>query len=130
MRIVGLDHLQLAMPAGGEPEARAFYGQLLGLTEIAKPTPLAARGGCWFAGAGLQLHLGVELPFAPARKAHPAFLVADLEACRERLLAAGVPLTPDDTLPHVRRFYVADPFGNRIEFIQDGDGFSRREPEL
>jgi catechol 2,3-dioxygenase-like lactoylglutathione lyase family enzyme len=127
MQIVGLDHLQLAIPAGGEPEARAFYGQLLGLTEVAKPAPLAARGGCWFAGAGLQIHLGVEQPFAPARKAHPALLVADLEACRERLLAAGIPLTPDETLPHVRRFYAADPFGNRIEFIQDGDGFSQRE---
>jgi catechol 2,3-dioxygenase-like lactoylglutathione lyase family enzyme len=128
--IVGLDHIQLAMPAGGETEARTFYVELLGLTDIAKPAPLAARGGCWFAGPGLQLHLGVEQPFAPGRKAHPALLVADLDACRERLLRAGIPLTPDGTLPHVRRFYAADPFGNRIEFIQDGDGFGQGEGVL
>ena len=127
MQLVGLDHMQLAMPAGGEPEARRFYADLLGLTEIAKPAPLAARGGCWFIGTGIQMHLGIEQPFAPARKAHPAFLVADLEECRRRLEAAGVATTPDDTVPGVRRCYAADPFGNRIEFIQDGDGFSQRD---
>jgi catechol 2,3-dioxygenase-like lactoylglutathione lyase family enzyme len=125
MQLVGLDHIQLAMPAGGEAEARRFYADLLGLTEIAKPAPLAARGGCWFVGPGIHIHLGVEQLFAPARKAHPAFLAADLEACRQRLEAAGVATTLDDTLPGVRRCYAADPFGNRIEFIQDGDGFSQ-----
>ncbi len=127
MRLVGLDHIQLAMPAGGEAEARRFYADLLGLTEIAKPASLAARGGCWFAGPGIHIHLGVEQPFAPARKAHPAFLAADLDECRGHLAAAGVATTPDDTLPGVRRCYAADPFGNRIEFIQDGDGFSQRK---
>jgi catechol 2,3-dioxygenase-like lactoylglutathione lyase family enzyme len=125
MQLVGFDHIQLAMPAGGEAEARRFYADLLGLTEIAKPAPLAARGGCWFVGVGIQIHLGVEQPFAPARKAHPALLVADLEQCRQGLEAAGVATTPDDSLPGVRRCYAADPFGNRIEFIQDGDGFSQ-----
>ncbi len=128
MHIVGLDHVQLAMPAGAEPEARRFYGELLGLAEIAKPEPLAQRGGCWFTGAGTIIHLGVEAQFSPARKAHPALLVDDLEACRQRLERAGVPITPDYTLPDVRRFYAADPFGNRIEFIQDGDGFGQQAP--
>ena len=83
--LTGLDHIQLALPAEGEAAARAFYGDLLGLTEVARPAPLAARGGCWFVGPGLQLHLGVETPFAPARKAHPAFLVTDLAALKARL---------------------------------------------
>jgi catechol 2,3-dioxygenase-like lactoylglutathione lyase family enzyme len=121
--IESLDHIQLAIPAGGEAQARAFYGDLLGLAELPKPVQLAARGGCWFQGPGIGLHLGVETPFSPARKAHPAFAVADLEAARATLAGAGVAITPDDTLPHVRRFYAADPFGNRIEFIQAGDRF-------
>ena len=123
IQIVNLDHIQLAMPAGGEDAARAFYGRLLGCRELAKPAELAARGGCWFQGPGIGIHLGVEAPFSPARKAHPAFVVADLAAARQELAEAGVPITPDDTLPHVRRFYAADPFGNRIEFIQQGDRF-------
>jgi catechol 2,3-dioxygenase-like lactoylglutathione lyase family enzyme len=127
MQLVGLDHLQLAMPAGGEAEARRFYADLLGLTEVAKPAPLAARGGCWFVGPGIQIHLGVEQPFAPARKAHPAFLAADLEGFRRRLELAGVATTPDDSVAGVRRCYAADPFGNRIEFIQQEDGFSQRQ---
>ncbi|NJN14812.1 MAG: glyoxalase [Oscillochloris sp.] len=123
--LVGLDHIQLAMPAGEEDAARAFYGGLLGLTEIAKPEPLASRGGCWFVGPGIHLHLGVEQAFTPARKAHPAFLVADLTAWESQVRDAGVDITPDTTLPGVRRFYAADPFGNRLEFIQNGDGFSQ-----
>ena len=129
MQVVGLDHVQLAMPAGGEAAARAFYGDILGMREVQKPAQLSGRGGCWFEAPGAQLHLGVEAEFAPARKAHPALLVTDLEALRAALAAAHVPITPDDTLPDVRRFYAADPFGNRIEFIQDGDGFSQREPQ-
>src|SRR5437660_1450047 len=104
MFLIGLDHIQLAMPAGAEDAARHFYGQLLGLTETAKPAPLAARGGCWFAGPGMQLHLGVERGFVPARKAHPAFLVADLAAFQQLLAAAGVATIPDTSLPGVRRF--------------------------
>jgi mannose-6-phosphate isomerase-like protein (cupin superfamily)/catechol 2,3-dioxygenase-like lactoylglutathione lyase family enzyme len=127
MQIVGLDHIQLAMPAGAEAAARHFYGELLGLAETAKPAALVDSGGCWFSGHGVQVHLGVEQEFAPARKAHPAFLVADLSACRERLAQAGIPTTPDEAVPGVRRFYAADPFGNRIEFIQNGDGFGQDE---
>ncbi len=121
--IQGLDHLQLAMPAGEEAAARAFYGDLLGLTELTKPSELTARGGCWFTLGTQALHLGVETPFAPARKAHPAFAVSDLGACRARLEAAGVETLPDTALPHVHRFYAADPFGNRLEFIQTGGRF-------
>lgn len=128
MDLVGFDHLQLAIPAGGEEQARAFYGGLLGLRELAKPAALAARGGCWFAAPGVQIHLGVEQPFAPARKAHPAFLVADLAAAQASLEAAGLPTQPDTSVPGVRRFYAHDPFGNRLEFIQDGDGFGQRLP--
>jgi catechol 2,3-dioxygenase-like lactoylglutathione lyase family enzyme len=125
MNIVGIDHIQLAMPAGQEEAARRFYGGVLGLAEIAKPAPLAARGGCWFGVSGTQIHLGVEREFVPARKAHPALLVANLDTARKALEGAGVATIPDDALPGVRRFYAADPFGNRIEFIQDGDGFSQ-----
>lgn len=125
MQILGLDHVQLALPAGGEAEARRFYGEVLGLTEVAKPAPLASRGGCWFEGQGVMVHLGVEQDFRPARKAHPAFRVADLAECRCVLEAAGAPIIPDDTLPYVRRFYTADPFGNRIELVQAGDNLKR-----
>ena len=123
--LIGLDHVQLAMPAGGEASARQFYSGLLGLHELEKPAPLAGRGGCWFAGPAIQLHLGVEAQFAPARKAHPAFLVRDLAALTELLAQAGVAVAPDETVPGVRRCYASDPFGNRLEFIQDGDGFSQ-----
>ncbi len=123
--VLGLDHVQLAMPPGREVEARHFYGTILGLREIAKPAPLAARGGCWFEGPGTQIHLGIEEEFVPARKAHPALRVADLDVCRQVLAAAGIQTIPDTTLPHVRRFYAADPFGNRLELIQAGDSFAQ-----
>ena len=123
IKIVGLDHLQLAMPRGQEAAARRFYSELLGLTEIAKPEPLENRGGCWFEGQGVMLHLGVEEEFRPARKAHPCFRVANLEGSRQTLSAAGVIITPDESLPWTRRFYAADPFGNRLEFLQEGDSF-------
>ena len=126
IHIVGLDHIQLAMPAGGEDAARQFYAATLGLIEVAKPAELAGRGGCWFSGGAVHLHLGVEPGFAPARKAHPALLVADLAAAGAALSAAGYAVTADATLPATRRLYVADPFGNRIELIQDGDGFSQQ----
>ena len=125
-RIGGLDHVQLAIPRGGEDEARRFYGGLLGLTEVEKPAELAERGGCWFAGRNTVLHLGIEEPFAAARKAHPAFLISDLDACRDALAAAGAPVVPEESAIAVRRFYTADPFGNRIELIQDGDGFGQQ----
>ncbi len=127
MQLLGIDHVQLAMPPGGEAEARRFYAEVLGLIEVVKPEALAARGGCWFESESTIIHLGVEETFTPARKAHPAFCVEDLEACRRKLLAAGMDVTPDESLPGVRRLYTADPFGNRVEFIQDEDGFSRRK---
>jgi catechol 2,3-dioxygenase-like lactoylglutathione lyase family enzyme len=113
-----LDHVQLAMPAGGEAEARRFYGGLLGLREIAKPPELAPRGGVWFALPPLELHLGVEAEFRPARKAHPAFRVADLDALLRRLAEACVAAERDTSLPGTRRAFAADPFGNRVELIQ------------
>lgn len=116
--IVGLDHVQLAAPPGCEEAARRFFGELLGLEEIAKPEPLRARGGIWFQAGAQQLHVGVEQDFAPARKAHPAFAVADLDALAARLGEAGVAVERDDALPGVRRFYAADPWGNRLELLQ------------
>jgi len=124
--IAGLDHVQLAIPRGGEETARAFYGGVLGLVEREKPVQLRANGGLWFEGAGLQLHLGVEDDFGPARKAHVAFIVRDLDGLGMNLRAAGSSYDPDDRVPGRARAYTADPFGNRIELIEDGDGFSQR----
>lgn len=116
--LLAIDHVQLAMPEGGEAAARAFYSDLLGLPEVPKPAPLAARGGCWFERDAVRLHLGVEQDFRPARKAHPALLVDDLAALTARLARAGVPVRPDHELAGVERCHVDDPFGNRIELIQ------------
>ena len=117
-RIVGIDHVQLAIPAGGEVAARAFYAEALGLAEVAKPAPLAARGGCWFQAGSVQLHLGVEAGFRPARKAHPALLVDDLTSLAAGLEARGIAVRWDTELPEVIRCNIDDPFGNRIELIQ------------
>jgi len=119
---VRLDHVQLAMPAGGEDEARAFYAGLLGVPEVPKPPHLAARGGCWFEVADVKVHLGVDGDFRPARKAHPAFLVDDLAGLLERLRAAGVPIVDDEPLEGYQRAYVDDPFGNRIELMEPSAG--------
>lgn len=124
--IVGLDHVQMAMPRGEEAAARAFYVGLLGMSEVPKPDPLKARGGVWFQAPGTMLHLGVEDPFVPARKAHPAFIVSDLDALSATLQQAGYPVEADATLKDVSRAYTTDPFGNRVELIADGDGFSQR----
>jgi catechol 2,3-dioxygenase-like lactoylglutathione lyase family enzyme len=113
--IARLDHVQVAAPAGGEDAARAFYGELLGLPELPKPERLRARGGVWFAVGDQQLHVGIEQPFAPARKAHPALAVpraTDLRALAEQLDGAGHPVSWDGP-----RFYVEDPFGNRLELL-------------
>jgi catechol 2,3-dioxygenase-like lactoylglutathione lyase family enzyme len=118
--IVRLDHVQLAMPAGREAEAEAFYSGLLGLARVPKPEPLAARGGCWFGwfgGGPAAVHLGVEQDFRPARKAHPALIVRDLPALVATLEAAGVAVRPNADRPPGEGAYVDDPFGNRIEFI-------------
>ena len=118
MRVYGLDHVQLAMPRGDEDRARTFYRDVLGLTEVPKPANLAKRGGVWFQGGSLQLHLGVEDDFRPARKAHPALLVRDLPALVARLRAAGVDLVDDEPLPGYDRVYASDPFGNRLELLE------------
>jgi catechol 2,3-dioxygenase-like lactoylglutathione lyase family enzyme len=125
MPIVGLDHVQIAMPRGGEDEARAFYSGALGLAEIAKPPNLARRGGVWFVLGDRQLHLGVEEDFRPARKAHPAFRVADLAALRRALAEAGFTVLDDEPLPGHERFYLSDPFGNRLEFLEPHSGAGR-----
>ncbi|HEY0933189.1 MAG TPA: VOC family protein [Trebonia sp.] len=117
--ITGFDHVQLAMPRGREDAGRSFYAGLLGMTELRKPPVLAARGGCWFASGTAVLHLGVEEPFAPARKAHPALLTGDLDGLEAALSAAGwVCVRADGEIPGVRRFHTHDPFGNRVEFQQ------------
>ena len=117
-----LDHVQLAAPQECEAEARRFFGEVLGLDEVEKPEQLRARGGVWFSVGAQQLHIGVERPFAPARKAHPALAMSEAELDRMAcaLTAAGSPVDWDDSLPDVRRFYTADPWGNRIELLADG----------
>ncbi len=115
VKLTALHHIQLAMPKGQEDAARAFYSGALGLREVPKPAALAGRGGVWFEGKGIALHLGVEDPFVPARKAHPAFGVTDLDAARQAL--ADHDPTDISALPDLRRFYIKDPFGNRIEIV-------------
>ena len=117
MELRSIDHVQVAGPPGCEPAARSFYGDLLGLREIPKPPELSARGGVWFQLGEQELHVGVEPEFRPALKAHPAFRCADPDALAGALEQAGVPVTWDDDLPGVRRFYTADPFGNRLEVM-------------
>jgi catechol 2,3-dioxygenase-like lactoylglutathione lyase family enzyme len=123
--IVGIDHVQLSMPPGQEDEARRFYGQVLGLKEVAKPRELAGRGGCWFVGKDAAIHLAPETGFTPHAKAHPALVIRHLRPAREALGAAGVPIEEDDSDLPVRRCYIRDPFGNRIELVDRRDeGFS------
>jgi catechol 2,3-dioxygenase-like lactoylglutathione lyase family enzyme len=119
-RVRGLDHVQVAAPPASEAEARWFYGQLLGLPELDKPEQLQMRGGAWFACGAHQLHVGIAEPFAPAVKAHPALAVAPaaLDALAARLAEAGCEVRWDDAIPGTRRFYTADPWGNRIELVE------------
>ncbi|OLP58048.1 glyoxalase [Xaviernesmea oryzae] len=118
MSILGLDHVQLAMPEGGEEAARGFYAGLLGMAEEQKPAALAGRGGCWFKAGSARVHLGVEADFRPARKAHPALLVDDLAAMEVRFAEAGIPVKHDVPLDGYDRLHVQDPFENRIELMQ------------
>jgi catechol 2,3-dioxygenase-like lactoylglutathione lyase family enzyme len=118
MRVRRLDHILLAMPAGGESDAWKFYQEILGIPEAMKPANLAARGGCWFEDGELKIHLGVEKNFAPARKAHPAFIVEDLAALTSALIKAGYPIARDQPLEGYDRIFVDDPFGNRIELME------------
>jgi catechol 2,3-dioxygenase-like lactoylglutathione lyase family enzyme len=117
-RLRRIDHVLLAMPPGRENDARAFYQGLLGIAEMTKPPQLAARGGCWFEAGEVKVHLGVEKDFTPARKAHPAFIVDDLQGLIRDLKAAGYALAEDAPLEGYDRIFVADPFGNRIELMQ------------
>lgn len=123
--LAAIDHVQLPMPAGGEDIARGFYVGVLGLREVAKPAALAARGGVWFAGRSVAVHLGVEPGGVTPSRAHPAFVVDDLAAVQTRLTAAGIALVEDDSGLPIARCYIADPFGNRIELVDATDaGFS------
>ena len=117
--MVAIDHVQLAMPAGCEDDARAFYVGRLAFVELPKPPVLAARGGCWFQSGAVQLHLGVEADFRPAQKAHPALVVSGLDALIE---AAGLEPRWSNEIPDTRRCHIDDPFGNRLELI-DGEGW-------
>jgi hypothetical protein len=120
--LLGIDHVQVAAPPGSEGDARRFYGALLGLAELPKPPVLQARGGVWFACGAHQLHVGISEPFTPADKAHPALQVrlTDLDRLATRLEQAGAPVRWDDAIPGTRRFYTADPWGNRIELVGTG----------
>lgn len=118
MSVVGLHHVQIACPAGSEDAMRSFYAELVGLPEIPKPPVLAARGGVWFTVGAHELHCGVERPFVPARKAHPAIAVTDVDTLAAALEAAGCELAWDTSIPGVRRFHTSDPVGNRVEFQQ------------
>ncbi len=113
-----LHHVQLAIPPSGEDRCREFWVGVLGMEELEKPPVLAARGGCWFRSGWLEVHLGVEQEFAPARKAHPGILVEDLRALAAALEAGGGEVTWDPAFPGHDRFYAHDPFGNRLEFME------------
>ena len=121
MQIKKIDHVQLAMPAGREAEARVFYQGLLEIPEVPKPLNLAKRGGCWFVRGDLKVHLGVETDFRAAHKAHPAFLVDGLAELIHRLESAGCVVKTDEPLEGYERVYVDDPFGNRIELIEKNE---------
>lgn len=118
MRIICIDHVQLAMPPGGEERARAFYSEAFGIPEVPKPRELAKRGGCWFERGELKIHLGVEAGFRPARKAHPALRVSDLPGLIWKLKSLGYAVKEDEPLEGHHRVYVDDPFGNRIELLE------------
>ncbi|PID97252.1 MAG: glyoxalase [Actinomycetales bacterium] len=117
-RLERIDHVQLSGPVGSEDLMRGFFAGLLGMTEEPKPPALARRGGCWFRSGAVAVHIGVEADFRPARKAHPAFGVSDLDEVAARLSDAGCEVRWDDSIPQVRRFHTDDPVGNRLEFLE------------
>jgi catechol 2,3-dioxygenase-like lactoylglutathione lyase family enzyme len=127
VNIVGLHHVQLAIPPGGEEKATEFYEGLLRIPRVAKPSHLEARGGCWFESENVRIHLGVESDFRPTKKAHPALLVDDLETLRWRLRDANVEIADDQPLPGFKRFYVSDPFGNWIELLSPASSQTEHE---
>jgi catechol 2,3-dioxygenase-like lactoylglutathione lyase family enzyme len=122
MGVVALDHVQIAMPPGREQEAREFYQGILGISEVPKPIELSGRGGAWFESGQIKIHLGIEDEFRPARKAHPAFLVSDLNQMLTLLINNGYSVTEDKSLSKVQRAFTQDPFGNRVELIQYESG--------
>jgi catechol 2,3-dioxygenase-like lactoylglutathione lyase family enzyme len=118
MLITDIDHVQIAAPSGCEAQAREFFGRVLGMEEIEKPERLRPRGGCWFKAGARQLHVGVEENFRPATKAHPAFVVTDIDAAFAALQKTGAKCSWDEPLGKIRRFYAHDPWGNRLEFTE------------
>ena len=122
MGVTGLDHIQLAMPPGGEAQARTFYAEVLGIPEVQKPRNLAVRGGCWFERGSLKIHLGIEQDFRPARKAHPALIVEGLAELQRLLVSAGYVVKDGEPLEGYTRIYTDDPFGNRIELMEPISG--------
>lgn len=114
-----LHHVQVSCPLGGEDAARRFYGDALAIPEVDKPPVLAKRGGCWFRGDSVEVHVGVEEAFGPAHKAHPAFLVEDIDGTAQRVAEHGFAVTWDDDFPGYRRFYTADGNGNRVEILAE-----------
>jgi catechol 2,3-dioxygenase-like lactoylglutathione lyase family enzyme len=115
---LGLDHVQLAAPRGGEEAARGFYGDMLGMVEILKPDALLKRGGVWFQCGAHQLHIGIQDDFTAAAKAHPAFAIQGIAALRSRLESHGIDIIEDVPIEGVVRFHIRDPFGNRVEFVE------------
>lgn len=113
-----IDHIQLAAPPGGEDKARLFYKGILGFEEIAKPALLQQNGGVWFKSSTIEIHIGIEEAFQPARKAHPAFRVNDITAFKQHIQQQNIKVKEDDRLPGATRFYMEDPFGNRLEFLE------------
>ncbi|PSL34297.1 glyoxalase/bleomycin resistance protein/dioxygenase superfamily protein [Planomicrobium soli] len=114
-----IDHIQVAAPKNSEQAAINFYGNILGMVKVDKPVSLQGRGGVWFEFGGYQLHVGIEEPFIPAKKAHPAFGVSGFELMQEHLAANGVEVKNDGSIPGVERFFISDPFGNRLEFLKN-----------
>ena len=114
---LAIDHVQLAMPPAEEAVAREFFVDVLGMQEIPKPPALAKRGGCWFQAGGVQIHVGVEADFRPAKKAHPALLVRNYESLLRKLGAAGYQCNESGEIPGIRRCHIHDPFGNRMELV-------------
>lgn len=115
---IGIDHIQIAAPAGAEEVAKQFFGGLLGMTEVPKPEKLRVRGGLWFQCGAQTIHIGIEEGFIPAKKAHPAFLVQHIESLMQHLQDNGVAIRIDEEIPHLIRFFAEDPFGNRLEFME------------
>ncbi len=118
MLIKRIDHIQLAAPLGSEDEARSFFQGVLSLDEVEKPHELKKNGGVWFSNGHIHIHVGIEEPFLPAKKAHPAFEVSDIDALASHIIEKGVSIQEDNRLPGAKRFYVNDPFGNRLEFLE------------